>query len=261
MSSIHPTSLIHPSAVIAAGVTIGPWCLVEDNVTIGSGSTLGAFCRVHAGSEVGENVMLEGGSVIGGTPQDLKYGGEPSRTVLGAGTRVGEYATVNRSVAPDGATKVGKRCLIMAYAHVAHDCDIGDGAIVANAVQLGGHVRMGAGAIISGMTGVHQFTVVGAGAFVGGGLRVDQDVPPYCKALGEPLRWGGLNLTGLRRGGSGSGTAAFLDSFYRVLRAEDARRALDWMESQTGFAPEKTALKEFFAHHALHGRAMLRRGT
>jgi UDP-N-acetylglucosamine acyltransferase len=256
--SIHPTSLVHPGADIASGVTIGPWCLVEDKVSIGSGTTLGAFCRVHAGSEIGVNVTLEGGSVVGGRPQDLKYGGEPSRVILGSGTRVGEYATVNRSAAPGGATKVGERCLIMAYAHVAHDCVLGDGAIIANAVQLGGHVRLGDGAIISGMTGVHQFTVVGAGAFVGGGLRVDQDVPPFCRALGEPLRWGGLNLTGLRRGGADSGTAKFLDAFYRKLHVSDARSASDWMLSQTGFDAERTALEDFFLHSK---RAVLRRGT
>jgi UDP-N-acetylglucosamine acyltransferase len=256
---IHTTAIIHPGAVISSGVTIGPWCLVEDNASIGMGTILGPFSRVLSGSEVGENVILDGGAVIGGAPQDRKHGGEPSRTILGSGTRVGEYATVNRSSAPGGATRLGANCLIMAYAHVAHDCELGDGAIVANAVQLGGHVRIGAGAIVSGMTGVHQFTVIGAGAFIGGGLRVDQDVPPFCKALGDPLRWGGLNLTGLRRGGAGSESAAFLDAFYRKLRAGDAGAALAWMRTAgSGFEAEKAALEDFFARHK---RALLRRGA
>jgi UDP-N-acetylglucosamine acyltransferase len=256
--SIHPSSLVHPGAVVSPGVTIGPWCLVESGVSIGPGSTLGPFCRVLTGSEIGENVVFDGGAVIGGTPQDLKYRGEPSRTILGSGTRVGEYATVNRSSAPGGATRIGANCLVMAYAHVAHDCVLGDGAIVANAVQLGGHVRIGAGAIVSGMTGVHQFTVIGAGAFIGGGLRVDRDVPPFCKALGDPLRWGGLNLTGLRRGGAGSETAKFLETFYRTLYADSAIAAIDWMRAQTGFNAEKTALEDFFSSHQ---RALLRRGA
>jgi UDP-N-acetylglucosamine acyltransferase len=252
----HPSSFVHPDARISSGVTIGPWCVVEKDVVIGTGTTLGPFCRVLSGSELGENVTLDGGAVIGGLPQDLKYRGESSRTHIGSGTRVGEYATVNRSSAPGGVTRVGDHCLVMAYAHVAHDCELGDGAIVANAVQLGGHARIGAGAIVSGMTGVHQFTVIGAGAFVGGGLRVDVDVPPYCKALGEPVRWGGLNLTGLRRGGAESDTAAFLDSFYRKLYGEEAPAALEWMRNQNGFDSEKAALEDFFDNRK---RGLLRR--
>jgi UDP-N-acetylglucosamine acyltransferase len=253
---IHPSSLIHPTARIAPDVTIGPWCMVESGVVIGAGTSLGPFCRVLSGSELGENVTLDGGAVIGGLPQDLKYAGGPSRTLVGSGTRVGEYATVNRSSAPGGFTRVGAQCLVMAYAHIAHDCELGDGAIVANAVQLGGHARVGAGAIVSGMTGVHQFTVIGAGAFVGGGLRADVDVPPFCKALGEPLRWGGLNLTGLRRGGADAETAPFLEAFYRKLYAEDASAALAWMEKQSGFDSEKAAMEDFFAHRK---RGLLRR--
>jgi UDP-N-acetylglucosamine acyltransferase len=219
--------------------------LVDADVRIGAGSVLGAFCRVHSGSELGDHVTLDGGAVIGGTPQDLKYAGEPSRTKVGSGTRVGEYATVNRSASEGGETRIGEHCLVMAYAHVAHDCEVGDGAIIANAVQLGGHVRVGAGAIISGMTGVHQFTSIGAGAFVGGALRADKDIPPYCRALGDPMRWGGLNLTGLRRGGSGAAT--FLDAFYRKLYAESEAAALEWMSAQAGFDAEKKTLVDFLS--------------
>jgi UDP-N-acetylglucosamine acyltransferase len=243
---IHPTAIVHPSARVSNDVTIGPWCVVDEDVVIGPGSVLGAFCRVHAGSVLGERVTLDGGAVVGGAPQDLKHMGGPSRAVVGSGTRVGEYATVNRAAEPNGETRVGERCLIMAYAHVAHDCEIGDGAIIANAVQLGGHVRVGAGAIVSGMTGVHQFTTIGAGAFVGGALRADKDIPPYCRALGDPIRWGGLNLTGLRRGGSEA--AAFLDAFYRKLYGEGEAFALEWMREQAGFEAEKVSLSEFFGH-------------
>jgi UDP-N-acetylglucosamine acyltransferase len=256
VTAIHPSAIIHPNAVVATDVTIGPWCVIERAVTIGAGTSVGPFCRVLSGSTIDEHVTLDGGAVIGGLPQDLKYGGEPSRTFIGARARVGEYATVNRSSTPDGVTHVGARALVMAYAHVAHDCTLGDGAILANAVQLGGHVRVGAGAIVSGMTGVHQFTTVGAGAFIGGGLRVDVDVPPYCKALGEPLRWGGLNLTGLRRGGADSATAALLDRFYRTLDAHgvDAARAL--LRETQGFEIERAALEDFFTHHK---RGLLKR--
>lgn len=258
--SLHPTSLIHPEAVLAEDVSVGPWCLIERDVVIGAGTTLGPFCRVLAGSTIGENVVLDGGAVIGGLPQDLKYGGEASHVEIGAGARIGEYATVNRSAAPRGVTRVGARALVMAYAHIAHDCVIGDGAIVANAVQLGGHARVGAGAVISGMTGVHQFTVIGSGAFVGGGLRVDVDVPPYVKALGEPLRWGGLNLTGLRRGGAESATTSFLDTFYRHVYKTSIDDALAWMRTAQAtetLAAEKAALEDFFSNRK---RGLLKRG-
>jgi UDP-N-acetylglucosamine acyltransferase len=256
--SIHPTAIVHPGARIADDVAIGPWCLVEDGVSVGAGSMLGPFSRVLAGSALGENVILDGGAVIGGVPQDQKYGGEPSRVSIGSGTRVGEYATVNRAAVPNGVTKVGENCLIMAYAHVAHDCELADGAILANAVQLGGHVRIGAGAIVSGMTGVHQFTAIGTGAFIGGGLRVDQDVPPFCRALGEPLRWGGLNLTGLRRGGTDEAALVFLESFYRRLYGESEAAALAWVAGTGGDSSAVGAvLLAFFADRK---RALLRRG-
>lgn len=205
---------------------------------------------------IGANVILDGGAVIGGLPQDLKFNGSASRTMIGADTRIGEYATVNRSAVPEGETRVGARALVMAYAHVAHDCVLEDGAILANAVQLGGHVHVGEGAVVSGLTGVHQFTVIGAGAFVGGGLRVDVDVPPYGKALGDPLRWGGLNLTGLRRGGAGTETLSFLDVFYRTLYEQDAETALTLTRATAGFEREKAALADFFARRR---RALLKR--
>ena len=257
---IHPTALVHPDARIADNAVIGPYCLVENDVVIGSGSVIGPFGRVLAGAVLEKNVTLDGGAVIGGAPQDLKFTGGPTRVVIGAGTRIGEYATVNRAAVAGGETSVGPDVLIMAYAHVAHDCVIGARAVVANSVQLGGHVRVGEGAIVSGMTGVHQFTSIGAGAFVGGGLRVDQDVPPFCRAMGDPLRWGGLNLTGLRRRSTsaddtGEGTAAFLDTFYRALY-DDEGGALAWMREQPGFEAEKAALEDFFGKRK---RALLRR--
>jgi UDP-N-acetylglucosamine acyltransferase len=260
MPSIHPTALVHPGASVSPSASIGPYCLVESGAVIGAACVLGPFSRVLTGAVLDENVSLDGGAVVGGVPQDLKFTGGETRVTIGAGSRIGEYATVNRAALAGGETKVGRNALVMAYAHVAHDCVLGDRAVVANSVQLGGHARVGEGAIVSGMTGVHQFTSIGAGAFVGGGLRVDQDVPPFCRAMGEPLRWGGLNLTGLRRrntgpGGAEDGTAAFLDAFYRQLYSGESE-ALAWVRAQEGFAAEKEALEDFFANRK---RALLRR--
>jgi UDP-N-acetylglucosamine acyltransferase len=256
---IHPTALVHAGANVSESARIGPYCLVESGAVIGAGCVLGPFSRVLAGGMLEEDVTLDGGAVIGGAPQDLKFAGGPTRAVIGSGSRIGEYATVNRAAIPGGETRVGQSVLVMAYAHVAHDCVIGERAVIANSVQLGGHARVGEGAVLSGMTGVHQFTCIGAGAFVGGGLRVDQDIPPFCRAMGDPLRWGGLNLTGLRRrntgGGAEEGVAAFLDAFYRRLYKDEAE-ALGWMRAQPGFEAEKDALADFSANRK---RALLRR--
>ena len=257
MPQIHPTALVDARAELADDVIVGPYCIVDAGVRIAAGSQLGPFCHLYPGAELESNVILDDGVGIGNIPQDQKFSGEASRAVIGSGTRIREYATVNRASTPGGATRVGKDCLIMAYSHVAHDCEIRDRAILANAVQLGGHVCVGEGAILSGMTGVHQFVHIGAGAFIGGGLRVDQDVPPFCRALGEPLRWGGLNLMGLRRKGSESEALKFLESFYRVVYREGEPGALTWMKEQKGFEEVKTALENFFSHHK---RTLLRRG-
>jgi UDP-N-acetylglucosamine acyltransferase len=247
MTSIHPTALVHPGARIASSASVGAYGLVEDGAEIGADCVLGPFSRVLSGATLEEGVILDGGAVIGGSPQDQKYAGGPTRARIGAGARIGEYATVNRAAVEGGETRVGAHVLVMAYAHVAHDCVVGERAVIANAVQLGGHAWVGEGAVVSGMTGVHQFTCIGAGAFVGGGLRVDRDVPPFSKALGDPLRWGGLNLTGLRRGASAADAPAFLDAFYRKAYSDEAG-ALRWMEAQEGHDGLRAALREFFAH-------------
>lgn len=257
MPHIHSTAIVHPEASLAVDVIVGHYCVIDAGVSIARGSQLGPFCHLYSGTELGEGVVLDDGVVIGNEPQDQKYSGELTRVIIGAETRLREYVTVNRASTPGGVTRVGSNCLIMAYSHIAHDCEIGDYAVVANAVQLGGHVRIGENAIVSGMTGVHQFASIGAGAFVGGGLRVDQDVPPFCRALGDPLRWGGLNLVGLRRKGSETETMRFLETFYRMLYRDGKESALNWMGEQENFEEVKTGLADFFLRHK---RTVLRRG-
>ena len=257
MPQIHPTAIVDPAAELAADVVVGPYCMIDAGVRLSAGTRLGPFCHLYSGTELGEGVVLDDGVVVGNAPQDLKYSGESTRVVIGTGTRLREYVTVNRASASGGFTRVGSNCLIMAYTHVAHDCEIGDYAIVANAVQMGGHVRIGENAIVSGMTGIHQFVSIGAGAFIGGGLRVDQDVPPFCRALGDPLRWGGLNLVGLRRKDSETEAMRFLESFYRRVYREGEAVAMEWMKEQTDFPEIKSALEKFFSQHQ---RTLLRRG-
>ena len=212
---IHPTAVVHPSLDHPSDLEVGPYSLIDAGVVLGPGVRIGPFCHIYPGSILGAGVRLEDGVVLGNSPQDLKYRGEPSGVSVGAGTWLREYVTVNRATAAGGMTAIGADCLIMAYAHVAHDCEIGERAVIANGVHMAGHVRVGAGAVISGMTGIHQFVSVGAGAFVGGNLRVDKDVLPFSKAMGDPIRYGGLNLIGLERAGMGPDAAAWLRDFYR----------------------------------------------
>lgn len=215
--TIHPTAVLHPSLVLPADLEVGPYAVVDAGVELSPGVRIGPFSHIYPGASLDAGVRLEDGVILGNAPQDLKYRGEKTGVRVGAGTHLREYVTVNRGTSASGQTWIGANCLIMAYTHVAHDCVIEDAAIVANGVQMGGHVRIGKGAVVSGMTGIHQYVSIGTGAFIGGGLRVDKDVLPFSKALGEPLRYAGLNEIGMTRRGLPSGAGAELKLIYREL--------------------------------------------
>ncbi|MBI4391701.1 MAG: acyl-ACP--UDP-N-acetylglucosamine O-acyltransferase, partial [candidate division NC10 bacterium] len=167
--SIHPTAIVAPTARLGAGVTIAPYAIIGDSVTLGDGTSVGAHAVVEGGAQVGKNCRIFSHAVVGSEPQDLKYRGEKSLLVVGDGTVIREFATLNRATSGGGGkTVVGKNCLIMAYGHVAHDCHLGDGVILANAATLGGHVVIEEHAIVGGLTGVHQFCRIGAHAIIGG---------------------------------------------------------------------------------------------
>jgi UDP-N-acetylglucosamine acyltransferase len=172
------------------------------------GTTLGADCRVFHGA------------VIGGRPQDLKFEGGDTPTSVGDGTVLREYVTIHRGTGEAG-TVIGSRAFLMAYVHVGHDGIIGDNVILANMVQLGGFAQIHEYAFVGGCTPVHQFCRVGAHAFIGGGYRVVQDVPPYVMASGEPLRFGGLNVVGLRRRGFPAETRARIKKAYKLIYRSD----------------------------------------
>jgi UDP-N-acetylglucosamine acyltransferase len=247
---IHPTAVVHPSLELPPDLDVGPYAILDEGVALSPGVRIGPFCHVYPGTRLEAGVRLEDGVIVGNAPQDMKYGGESTGVRIGAGSRLREYVTVNRGTAASGETVIGSECLIMAYAHVAHDCRIEDRVIVANGVQMGGHVRIGRAAVVSGMTGIHQFVVIGAGAFIGGGLRVDKDVLPFSKALGEPLRYAGLNEIGLAKFGFPAGTGAALKASYRDLFRQ-GRQAADieaiLVEAAAMGAGEiGTVLREFF---------------
>ncbi|MEE9441661.1 MAG: acyl-ACP--UDP-N-acetylglucosamine O-acyltransferase [candidate division Zixibacteria bacterium] len=196
---IHKTAIISEDARLHETVEVGPYAIIEGNVEIDEGCSIGPHVQIAPGARLGKNVQVFQGAVVGSIPQDLKFEGEESLAIIGDGTRIREYATVNRGTSESGSTDVGENCLLMAYAHVAHDCKLGDNVIMANSVNLGGHVYIGDYAIVGGVVPVHQFVKIGTHSMVGGGFRVVQDLCPYSMAGGYPLKIAGLNIIGLRR--------------------------------------------------------------
>jgi UDP-N-acetylglucosamine acyltransferase len=217
MPGIHPTAIVSPRAELGDNVTIGPYAMVGENCVVGDGCTLEARSVLDRNVRLGVNVSIGIGSVIGGDPQDLKFKGEETWVEIGDGTRVREYTTINRGTAQSFKTTVGKGSFLMSYVHLAHDCHVGDGVIISNATQLAGHVTVEDRAILSGLSAVHQFVKIGRHAFVGGCSRVAKDVPPYIKAVGNPVKLYGLNSIGLQRNNFPDETIRELKRAYRLF--------------------------------------------
>src|SRR5215207_5234865 len=217
MPGIHPTAIVSPRAELGDNVAIGPYAIVGENCFIGDGCTLEARAVLDRNVRLGANVTVGIGSVLGGDPQDLKFKGEETWVEIGDGTRIREYATINRGTAQSFKTSVGRNCFLMSYVHLAHDCHLGDGVIISNATQLAGHVTVDDRAIISGVSAVHQFVRIGKFSFVGGCSRVSQDVPPFIKAVGNPIKLYGLNSVGLQRNNFPEETVRELKRAYRLF--------------------------------------------
>jgi UDP-N-acetylglucosamine acyltransferase len=218
---IHPSAIVDAGAQVGRDVTIGPYAIVGPQVTIGAGTVIGPHAVIERNARIGAGVHVGAGTVIGGAPQDLKYRGEETWVEIGDRTVLREYCTVNRGSTATGKTTVGAGCFLMTYVHVAHDCHLGNEVIIANGVQMAGHVRIDDHANISGLTPIHQFSRIGTYAFVGGGSRVNQDVPPYVKAVGNPLHLYGLNSVGLQRAGFSAEVKLALKRAYRLLFNSD----------------------------------------
>lgn len=214
---IHSTAVIDPEAHLAAHTVVGPFAVVGPGVEVGMGTVIGPHAVIERDTTLGQRCVIGAGAVLGADPQDLKYHGEPTRLEVGDDTRIREYATLHRGTAATGRTWVGKRCYLMAYVHVAHDCVVEDGVVLANAVQLAGHVHVQPQASIGGLTPVHQFVRIGRLAFVGGGSRVPQDVPPFARAAGNPMKLYGINSPGLARAEFPGEVRAALKHAFRLL--------------------------------------------
>ena len=214
---IHVTAIVDSGAQLGEGVTVGPWTFIGPGVVIGDGTVIGPRALIERDTVVGRGCRLHTGAVLGTDPQDMKYRGEHTTLTVGDRSVVREFATLNRGTAAEGVTSVGSDCLIMAYAHVAHDCRLGDHVVIANSVAMGGHVRIGDWAVIGGITPIHQFVRIGEHAFVGGGSRIAQDVPPYCRAAGNPPSLYGINSIGLTRREIDPEVRATLKKAYRLV--------------------------------------------
>jgi UDP-N-acetylglucosamine acyltransferase len=217
MSVIHPTAIIDSSAEIADGVEVGAFASVGENCSVGAGSVIATRAVLERNVHLGTNVKVGVGTVLGGDPQDLKYKGEPTTVEIGDGTVIREYTTINRGTTQSFKTTVGKNCFLMSYVHLAHDCHLGDGVIISNGTQLAGHVSIDEKAILSGLVAVHQFATIGRYCFIGGCSRVAKDVPPYVKAVGNPIKLYGLNSVGLERNGFPEDVRRELKRAYRLF--------------------------------------------
>jgi UDP-N-acetylglucosamine acyltransferase len=247
MSKIHASAVVSNRAEIADDVIIEPFTVVDEDVVIGDGCRIGSGVHLHAGTRLDKGVRVFHGAALGGEPQDLKFGGEKSELFVGENTVIREFVTLSRGTKASGRTIIGKNCLLMAYAHVAHDCIIGDHVILANSVHLAGHVEVEDYAIFGGVVPVHQFVRIGRHCMIGGGLRVPKDVPPYILAGGQPLRYFGLNAVGLRRRGFSTETRNALKSAYQILfqSSLNTSQAVARIREEFGNVPEVQEIIEF----------------
>ncbi len=248
MARIHPTAIIDPGAELAADVEVGAYSLIGTKVRIGAGSSVGAHCVLEGPTNIGENNRLWQFCSIGAAPQDKKYAGENTALEIGDGNTIREFCTLNRGTVQDGGvTRVGHDNWIMAYVHVAHDCQIGSHAIFANSTQLAGHVHVGDWAVLGGFTGVHQFVKVGAHSMSAVGAALFKDLPPYVTCSGNPAAPHGINTEGLKRRGFTTEQIENLRRAYKILyrnslTLEEAKRELEALRAAQ---PEVAPLLDF----------------
>ncbi|MFR9165577.1 MAG: acyl-ACP--UDP-N-acetylglucosamine O-acyltransferase [Dysgonomonas sp.] len=216
-TNISPQAFVDPHAKLGKNVTVEPFAFIDGDVEIGDGTYIMANANVRSGARIGSNCRVSPGAVIAGIPQDLKFKGEKTLAIVGDNTTIRECVTINRGTASKGETKVGNDCLIMAYAHVAHDCVIHDHVILGNAAQLAGEVEIFDHAILSGGSLVHQFTRIGEYVMIQGGTRLGKDIPPFIIAGREPVSYSGINLVGLRRAGFPNEKIDEIQEIYRLI--------------------------------------------
>ena len=215
--NISPLACVSENALIGKDVKIGPFVNIDENVVIGDGTIIDSNAVIHSGARIGNTCHIHSGAVVSDIPQDLKFKGEDSVAIIGDNTSIREFVTIHRGTASKGKTVIGDNCLIMAYCHVAHDCELGNNVIMSNQVQLAGEVVVGDYAVLGGGALVHQFTHIGKHVMLQGGSLVNKDLPPYIMAGRYPISYEGVNSVGLHRRGFTEEQITKIQKVYRVL--------------------------------------------
>ena len=259
MPQIHPTALIDPRAELDSSVEVGPYAVIGPRVRIGADTSVGAHCVIDGHTTLVRDNRIFPFASIGGAPQDKKYAGEPTRLSIGDGNTIREYVTINTGTVQDeGETRLGDDNGIMAYVHIAHDCRLGSHIILANAVQLAGHVHLGDWVFLGGLSGVHQFVRVGAHAMTAFQTRLAQDVPPFVTAGGNPAEAQSINAEGLRRRGFSAERITLIKQMYRLLYRKGltlnaAREQIEALRGELADADADIALMQDFLATASRG--------
>jgi UDP-N-acetylglucosamine acyltransferase len=245
--SISPLAFVHPDARIGKDVTVEPFASIYGDVVVGDGTWIGPNSVLMDGARIGSKCRIFPGAVIAAIPQDLKFAGEHTTAEVGDGTTIRECVTINRGTADREKTAVGANCLLMAYVHLAHDCILGNNIVVANSVNLAGHVTIDDWAILEGNVAVQQFIHIGAHSFIAGASLVRKNVPPFVKAAREPLSYVGVNVVGLRRRGFDDAAVARIEDIYREIfvRNTNVDRAVQSVEQQLPRSPERGQILDF----------------
>lgn len=245
--SISKLAFVHPDARIGKNVIIEPFASVYGDVEVGEGSWIGPNAVLMDGARIGRNCRIFPSAVIGAIPQDLKFSGERTTAEVGDGTTIRECVTINRGTADRLRTAVGANCLLMAYVHLAHDCIVGSNVVIANSVNLAGHVTIDDWAILEGNVAVQQFIHIGAHSFIAGASLVRKNVPPFVKAAREPLSYVGVNVVGLRRRGFADDAIARIEDIYREIfvRNSNVERAIQQVDQQLKPSPERGQILDF----------------
>jgi UDP-N-acetylglucosamine acyltransferase len=257
---IHPNTYIDPRAKIASNVKIDPFSVIHGNVVIGEGTWIGSNVTIMENTIIGKNCRVFPGAVLGAIPQDLKFDNENTTVEIGDNTTIREFVTINRGTKDKWKTQIGSHCLIMAYCHIAHDCNVGNHVIMSNSVQMAGHVEVGDYTVIGGTSAVHQFVKLGQHAFVGGGSLVSKDVPPFVKAGRMPLSYAGVNSVGLKRRGFTTEKINNILEIYRILfnKSMNTSQALDYLEEEFAVTDERDEIINFIRES---GRGIIKKFT
>lgn len=244
---IHALASVHPQSKLGANVHVSQFSTIEDNVEIGDDTWIGPNVTIMQGTRIGKNCRIFPGAVIGAIPQDLKFKGEDSTVEIGDNTTIRECVTINRGTVDKMKTSVGSNCLLMAYVHLAHDCILGNNIIIANSVNLAGHVEIEDWAILEGLVAVQQFVKIGAHAFVTGSSLVRKNVPPFIKVAREPLQFVGVNAVGLRRRGFADEAIKEIEGIYRTLfvMGHNVSNALAIIEKEVTTSADKEYILRF----------------